>query len=166
MSNLCMFFFHQKLNGTESQRTPKLVSCDRAFFDTQVFFFRVRSFVGPTVGDFLDFWIVKQPLHLRKCHGGIWRSFRCRSHRMESESSCNLGKVPGRRGVGERGLVGKKVGFPSRSKSTIKGMGWITKDLLILKDLFHQQFHGRLVDYYFTGRLFPYRGFLLQSVFF
>ena len=75
-------------------------------------------------------------------------------------------KSQGEGGVGERGLVGKKVGFPSRSKSTIKGMGWITKDLLILKDLFHQQFHGRLVDYYFTGRLFAYRGFLLQSGFF
>ena len=105
-----MVFFHQKLNGTESQRTPKLVSCDRAFFDTQFFFFfRVRSFVGPTVGDFLDFWIVKQPLHLRKCHGGIWRSFRrCRSHRMESESSCNLGKVPGRRGGGGKGVSWEK----------------------------------------------------------
>ena len=41
---------HQKLNGTESQRTPKKVSCDRA--NRYSGFFGVRS-VGP-VGDFLD----------------------------------------------------------------------------------------------------------------
>ncbi len=39
---------HQKLNGTESQRTPKLLE----LLDTQVFF-GVRSFVGP-VGDFFE----------------------------------------------------------------------------------------------------------------
>ena len=33
---LAVLLLHQKLNGTESQRTPWKVSCDRAFFDTQV----------------------------------------------------------------------------------------------------------------------------------
>ena len=40
---------HQKLNGTESQRTPDQVSCDRAIRYPGL---RVRS-MGP-VGDFLD----------------------------------------------------------------------------------------------------------------
>ncbi len=49
-------FFHQKLNGTESQRTLPSVSCETVLLDTQVFF-RGPWNVGPTVGDSLEFWI-------------------------------------------------------------------------------------------------------------
>ena len=35
-TNSCLHKLHQKLNGTESQRTPDQVSCDRAMIDTQV----------------------------------------------------------------------------------------------------------------------------------
>ena len=44
-----MIHFHEKLNGTESQRTPDQVSCDRAIRSSGL---GVRS-VGP-VGYFLD----------------------------------------------------------------------------------------------------------------
>ena len=46
----CRTSIHQKLNGTESQRTPDQVSCDRAIRYSG--FLGVRS-VGP-VGDFLE----------------------------------------------------------------------------------------------------------------
>ena len=36
-------FFHQKLNGTESQRTPDQVSCETELLDTQVFSGSVKS---------------------------------------------------------------------------------------------------------------------------
>ena len=54
----CRTSIHQKLNGTESQRTPDQVSCDRAIRYSG--FFGVRS-VGP-VGDFLDLLNRHDPL--------------------------------------------------------------------------------------------------------
>ena len=45
--------FHQKWNGTEYQRTPNSVSCDRAIRYSGFFPGSVGP-LGPTVGDFLD----------------------------------------------------------------------------------------------------------------
>ena len=61
MGSIESIYFHQKLNGTESQQTHnKYVAIE--LLDTQVFFW-VRS-VGPTVGDFLDQYVISYPKDL------------------------------------------------------------------------------------------------------
>ena len=47
------FCFHQKLNGTESQRTLPSVSCYISVIRYSGFFGVLEKW-GPTVGDFLD----------------------------------------------------------------------------------------------------------------
>ena len=64
-------YFHQKLNGTESQRTPDQVSCEKELLDTERFF--SGSVKRRSCGsDFLEYLVLGQrgftlnPLNLMK----------------------------------------------------------------------------------------------------
>ena len=52
---------------------PRSVSCDRAIRYSG--FFGVRSFVGPTVGDFLDFMKLLTAIRLTTYNFDNWRRY-------------------------------------------------------------------------------------------